>query len=187
MHARSLPAYLADWTASFTTSRTMGFCFDNNTEEAQPYDSGLPQGSPVSPVLFLIDAQAMLEAPKYLKDEDVSYLDDDGALQLATSQTHAVRRLQERMALRLERGGVLNLPYDTAKSGLVRFWPRRSNQRPEDPSGQPPVNLSNMIIKPSKSIKHLGVHLDDTLSFHTHADKAAAVTARPRSPPPPRW
>ena len=175
MRTRSLPSYLANWTASFTTSRTMGFCFDNSAEEAQPYDSGLPQGSPVSPVLFLIYAQAMLEAPKYLKDEDVSYLDDDGALQLATSQAHAVRRLQERMALRLERGGMLNLPYDTAKSGLVHFWPRRNNQRPEDPSGQPPVSLSGTVVRPSKSIKHLGVHLDDTLSFHTHADKAAAT------------
>ena len=67
------------------------------------------------------------------------------------------------------------MPYDTAKSGLVHFWPRRSSQRPEDPSEQPPVNLSNTIIKPLKSIKHLGVHLDDTLSFHTHADKAAAM------------
>lgn len=80
------------------------------------------------------------------------------------------------MALRLVRGAQLNLPYDTAKSGLVHFWPRRSSQRPADPTGQPSVELNGALIKPSKSIKHLGVHLDDTLSFHTHADMAAAAS-----------
>lgn len=63
MQAHRLPLYLANWTASFTTSRTMAFCFDNCTEDAQPYNSSLPQGSPVSPVLFLLYAQAIMEVP----------------------------------------------------------------------------------------------------------------------------
>ena len=175
MRARKLPAYLANWTTSFTSSRTMSFCFDNCIETAKPYDSGLPQGSPVSPVLFLIYAQAMMEAPSYLKDKDVSYMDDDGALQLSTTQPYAVRRLQERMQLRIERGSQLNLPYDIAKAGLIHFWPRRSNQRPADPSSLPPVRMGDAVVKPSASIKHLGVHLDDTLSFHNHADAAASA------------
>ena len=53
----------------------------------------------MSPVLFLIYAQAMLEAPSYRRDKDVSYLDDDGVLQLSTARPFAVRRLQERMDL----------------------------------------------------------------------------------------
>ena len=58
MEARHLPSYLSNWTASFTAKRIMAFCFENNIEAPQPYDSGLPQGSPGSPVLFLIYAQA---------------------------------------------------------------------------------------------------------------------------------
>ena len=175
MKARKLPMYLANWTTSFTSSRTMSFCFNDCKETAKPYDSGLHQGSPVSPVLFLIYAQAMMEAPSYLKDKDVSYMDDDGALQLATTQPYAVRRLQERMQLRIERGLQLNLPYDMSKAGLIHFWPRRSNQRPVDPSSLPPVRMGDAVLKPSASIKHLGVHLDDTLSFHNHADAAASA------------
>lgn len=124
MRARYLPEYLANWTASFTASRTIAFCFDGNIETLQPCNLGPPQDSPVSLVLFLVYAQAMLETPGLtcFRHKDVSYL-DDGALQLATTQTLAVRRLQDRMALRLERGSQLNLPYDTSKAGLIHSWP----------------------------------------------------------------
>ena len=50
----------------------------------------------------------MLEAPSYLKDKDVSYLDDDGAPELATTQKCAVKGLQEWMDPRRRRGTKLN-------------------------------------------------------------------------------
>ena len=174
MQARRMPEYLWRWVSSFTADHTLAFCFDGKAETPQPYESGLPQGSPASPVLFLIYAQALLEAPGYMKDKDVSYLDDDGLLQLSTAQPFAVRRLKERMELRLQRGVQLNLPYDTAKSGLIHFWPLRNNQKPTNPTSQPAVEFSGAVIKPRSSIKHLGVHLDDSLTFHTHSDDAAA-------------
>lgn len=152
METRCMPRYLTRWTSSFTADRTMSFCFDNSKEPPQPYDSGLPQGSPVSPVLFLIYAQAMLEAPSYFKDIDVSYMDDNGALQLATTQTFAIRRLQERMELRLQRGAQLNLPYDLGKAGLIHIWPLYSSKRPADATSQPPITMENKVAKPSASI-----------------------------------
>ena len=90
MEARQLPTYLSKWTASFTAERTIAFCFDNRVEDPKLYNSGLPQGSPASPILFLIYAQAMLEALPTSKEKDISYLDDDGALQLSPAQSSAI-------------------------------------------------------------------------------------------------
>lgn len=174
LEAWQMPTYLSQWVTFFATNWTLAFCFDNRAEAPQPFNSGLPQGSPTSPVLFLIYAQAMLEAPKYLKDKDISYLDDDGVLQFSSAQTFAVCRLQEWMDLRLQRGGQLNLPYDTDKTGLIHFWPLRNIYKPADPSSQPPVHFAGAEIKPMRSIKHLGVHLDNSLTFHAHTDDAAA-------------
>ena len=51
--------------------------------------------------------------PKHHKDKDISYLGDDGALQLSNARKFVTRKLQERMVLRLQRGAQLNLPYNT--------------------------------------------------------------------------
>lgn len=115
----------------------------------------------------------MLEVPTYVKDMDVSYMDDDGALQLANTQTFAIRRLQERMELRLQRGKQFNLPYDLGKAGLIHIWSLYSIWRPADASSQPAL-IENRVIKPSASTRHLGVHIDDTLAFHAHTDVAAS-------------
>ena len=169
-----MPLYLTRWVISFMQNRTLSFCFDNCSEPPQPYNSGLPQGSPASPVLFLIYAQVLLEAPDNSKEKDISYLDDDGALQLSTSPSLAVDHLQDRMERRLERGVPLNLPYDLGKSGLIHFWTQRNKHKPKDTSSQPPITINGTVIKPSKVIKHLGMHLDDSLSLHPQTDEAAA-------------
>ena len=111
---------------SFSSNRTLSFCFDNNSETPQPFNSGLPQGSPTLIVLFLIYAQALLEATNMDKVKDISYLDDDGTLQLSTTQQNAIQTLQERFEQRLERAEQLNLPYDLGKSELINFWTQRN-------------------------------------------------------------
>lgn len=78
MEARQMPRYLSRRVSSFSKDRTLAFCFDNNSEEPQPYGSGLLQGFPTSPIHFIIYAKAMPEAPKHPKDKDSSYLDEDG-------------------------------------------------------------------------------------------------------------
>jgi len=61
MHQRRMPIYLTNWITEFNTDRKLAFGFDQQSEEPQPYKCGLPQGSPVSPILFLIFSNAMLE------------------------------------------------------------------------------------------------------------------------------
>lgn len=95
MRARKMPNYMIEWTQSFTQGRTLSFCFDGKTEEPQDFAAGLPQGSPISPVLFLIYAQCMLESRTNNTQIDVSYVDDDGALQGASTPKRAAQLLKE--------------------------------------------------------------------------------------------
>jgi hypothetical protein len=61
MQQRGMPPYLCKWTCSFTTNRTLAFTFSEQLEDPKPFLCSLPQGSPASPILFLIYANAMLE------------------------------------------------------------------------------------------------------------------------------
>ena len=78
------------------------------------------------------------------------------------------------MDRRLESGSQLNLPYNLGKSGSIHFWTQRNKHKPKDTSSQPPVMINGTVIKPSKVIKHLGIHLDNSLYFHPHTDEVAA-------------
>jgi hypothetical protein len=62
MVQRGMPTYLINWTRSFTADQTLSFSFDNHLELPKPFKNAIPQGSPVSPILFLIMMSAVMDA-----------------------------------------------------------------------------------------------------------------------------
>ena len=42
------------WTDAFLSNRQIGLAFDGGRVNLQPVNTGIPQGSPISPILFLI-------------------------------------------------------------------------------------------------------------------------------------
>lgn len=53
------PASLVQTVAAFNTNRRIYLEFDGQNEHPVPFDSGLPQGSPLSPILFVISGAAI--------------------------------------------------------------------------------------------------------------------------------
>jgi hypothetical protein len=49
-----LPSSLRSWVDSFVSDRTIRLAFEGQTQPATPLTTGVPQGSPVSPILFLL-------------------------------------------------------------------------------------------------------------------------------------
>jgi hypothetical protein len=72
-----MPTYLINWTKDFTSNRTLSFSFDNNCETPQPVTHEIPQGSPVSPILFSIMMSAILDADDPINlQTSTAYVDD---------------------------------------------------------------------------------------------------------------
>jgi hypothetical protein len=63
MHQRRMPTYIIQWVQEFTTDKLLSFGFDGISEDSKPFTGALSQGSPVSPILFAIAENAMLEDP----------------------------------------------------------------------------------------------------------------------------
>jgi hypothetical protein len=69
MMLRRMPKYLIECVKDFTLNRTLSFSFDNQIESPKPFCNGIPQRSPVSPILFSIMMSALMEGdnPKNLQ------------------------------------------------------------------------------------------------------------------------
>lgn len=48
------PKYLVSWIHDFCTNRTLSFHFNGENQFWKPFYSGLPQGSPLSPIFVVV-------------------------------------------------------------------------------------------------------------------------------------
>jgi len=167
--------YLTNWISAFNTDRKIAFGFDQQSEDPQPYQCGLPHGSPISPILFLIFSNAMLEKPDYPTDAiDTSYVDDVCMVQMSQSIAEANTLLEDRPEQHLHRGLRLGLTFAPSKSELLYCLPRNSKHKNISLSFHPHLRILNTTIMPKRQIKYLGVYIDESLSFLHHASMAAS-------------
>jgi len=54
MQAKWIDGDLIQWTESFQSDRTVEMLIQGNVLQGHPVEAGIPQGSPVSPILFAI-------------------------------------------------------------------------------------------------------------------------------------
>jgi hypothetical protein len=182
MEQRRIPTYLRNWTRAFNKDRRLGFALDSRIEEPRPFRCGLPHGSPVSPVLFLIYANAALEGTNRTGAiTDTSYIDDVSIVATASRPNAVIEVLQTRTDEQLRRAESLRLSFATGKSELLLFLPPYSNCRTDLSRSKMPLSqkqtidltVADRVVRPSRHLKYLGVTIDDDLGFRTHAAIAA--------------
>ena len=183
MARRRMPMYLTNWVESFCSKRTMALCFDGQTEAQIDFQCGVPQGSPLSPALFLIYACVMLDhsGTPPAATTDTSYIDDVNVMQIAHSAKSATYLLQRRTDTQVERAAHLQLQFSPGKSDLLHLVPIQSSAKTaselKDPKNTVFLNCPGLPptpICPSPSITYLGVIIDERLSFKAHSLSAAS-------------
>lgn len=148
------------WTGiitNFNSNRKIFLAFDGNEEEPVPFLSGLPQGSPLSPILFVRYAAALNgpgQQPRLR--QTTSYMDNEVITQGANTQKAATKALQARLYDRIDRARFLNIRFAPKRSELMRLIAHKSI---------PPKNADPEGI----TIKTLGVWIAHRLGFKRHS------------------
>ena len=89
--ASHVPSYMVDWVSSFLSERTCTLVFQGSPNISSPVSVGTPQGSPISPLLFLLYVAPLhMTIPRGLM---VSYVDDFSITVASPSYRGNIRRL----------------------------------------------------------------------------------------------
>jgi hypothetical protein len=70
-----LPTELIKWFISFMSDRTIRFAFDGEISAMIGVNDGIPQGSPVSPIMFLIFIQHVMGALEHRNEHTKASLE----------------------------------------------------------------------------------------------------------------
>ncbi|KAE8215350.1 hypothetical protein CF319_g9021, partial [Tilletia indica] len=171
------PLHLVRWVQSFLTARLAAIRLDGETFPMTPLNTGIPQGSPVSPILFIIFVSPLLRLfgpqseDRVLRRLRVIGFIDDGLIY--TSSLDIEQNCQDlaygyRAAAAWAEG--VGLTFDPNKRELIHFSPPFA-RRPLTPVPLPPVRLPDgevIPVAPDSTVRWLGFHIDPKLSFKRH-------------------
>lgn len=177
------PDYLVRWVGSFATDRTVQIRLDGETGPKNSINCGLPQGSPISPILFMLYISPLFKMGNITKR--FGYADDMALLATYDTLEENCVSLTNSIKEAISWGQEEGITFDPSKTELQHFSRKRSDK---DPLSTPIVELANLSV--AEDPKHpytrwLGVYFDKNMTFKWHtrflAGKALKVANALRS------
>ena len=141
--SKNIPSYMVDWVSSFLTGRRCTLVFQGAPGISAPVSVRTPQGSPLSPLLFLIYV-----APLHIRIPTgimVSYVDDFSLTVASLSHRSNIRRLQGLFLNISRRASTLDVSFSVPKTELIH-WRTHSERSPPALS---PITLDGQVFHPS--------------------------------------
>lgn len=155
-----LPEIATGWISNFLDGRTFRVRIGNTISEKYTITGGVPQGSPLSPILYVLFTA---DLPRVIpKHTDKGIFADDLALIVTNrDESIAITCMNESLVRVKEWFDKWRLKLNAAKSQVIRFSLKRT----------PPlfaVKLGEEEIKFCDRVKYLGVIFDAKLLFKEH-------------------
>ena len=160
---------LIKWIESFLVDRTMQVRVHGAYSRVHEVSSGVPQGSVLGPVLFLIYVNHVVSniscQYKIFADDIKLYLSTDPKNPLAGET-----RLQTDIDTLVATSASWGLTMNTDKCICLRFGPKSMPNCSEGPS---PYKINGIFIPFEKSHSDLGITVSRNLKFHDHINRTA--------------
>jgi len=154
--------YLVQWVGPFLRDRTCRLTFLGSPRPFDPVSVGVPQGSPISPLLFVIYIFSLyLESPR---SHNISYVDDLAVTLASPSYRTNVRRLQKSLSALKRKVSPINISFSIPKTDLIHGRTIRRNE----PSCSLPVQLELELFYSQSHMKWVGFIFTPAFNPRSH-------------------
>jgi hypothetical protein len=172
LHKKGIPEWLIRVIASFLRERRTRIAYPGYTSEWINTNTGIPQGSPLSPILFLFFISELLE--RFQDPEQgtlgVGFVDDTNLITWGESAADNCRRLTTAHAECESWAAENGARFAPEKYQLIHFTRRRRHAR-EDLASTVRIGEHQVELQ-KKDIRVLGVWLDPALTWKEHITHA---------------
>ncbi|KJZ68744.1 hypothetical protein HIM_11864 [Hirsutella minnesotensis 3608] len=170
MRARGISAELIRWVDAFCSARTASMVVNGHTSEQRELpQAGLPQGSPLSPILFLFFNADLVQKRIKAESGSIAFVDDYSAWVTGPTAESNRAGIQSIIDDALEWEARSGATFEADKTTVIHFT--RATWRKSDM----PFLIKGERVKPRESAKILGVIIDVGLRYQEHMAKAAAA------------
>lgn len=138
---------------------SLGCSFNGEIEEYSLIETGIPQGSPVSPILFLIYIRELFPPSKIVY---FSYIDDVVLVASSGSYKRNKRLLEEEVKELFKRGEENYVEFDLRKTEFLNFRSKTEGSEARTTSIRLPDGNE---VKSGFLVRWLGVYFDPGLTF----------------------
>jgi ribonuclease HI len=159
------PNHLARWAGSFMGGRSARVRYQDTVTASSPLHCGLPQGSPVSPILFLLYTEPIYRLGN--PQGRFGYADDTAILSVGDTVDETTAMASSSVDEMVRWGAANGVSFDPKKTEVMHF--SRSKLRTS-----PVVHHGGVEKHPESALRWLGIWLDSRLSFRLHVEKWAA-------------
>ena len=164
MLKQGVPMKMIKWLRSFLENRQARVKFNGAESKNRTMRQGLPQGSILSPVLFLFYINSLADSlPK--KNLNALFADDVSILSTNSDKDTAARNVQDSVDHVVQWAKQWKLCLNAKKSESSFF-----STSSQEANWKPHIVVDTKVIEFVSSPRFLGVLLDRSLQFGPHAD-----------------
>jgi len=171
LRERRIPRAVARWILCFCSDRRASIMVNGTESKIKDIEhAGLPQGSPLSPILFLFYNANLIMSRLADQKGSIAFVDDYNPWVTGPDVATNIRQIQEEVIPEVtrwsERTGATLEP---DKTQMIHFT--RNGLSDEERAAT--IQMMDQVVGSSSEVKVLGVILDQQLRFGPHAARAA--------------
>ena len=163
---------MAEYIRSSLTNRTTTLMLCACEDKVRSTTSGIPQGSTLSPILFLFFASTLLPQLNVGATTAIGFVDDTNILTFSRSTEANCRTLERANEKCMAWARTHGATFASEKYRLMHF-----TRRPKKLNMQATIRIPKFQDGPVPVIRILGIHLDSKLKWGPHINLTAAKAA----------